>query len=370
MSDININQAFTTRYKKGAAYFTHSILVGRPLKCSPGYIGGRCKRGHRYAAPQFCGREYCQDCSRDGSPIHQRRVKNAWNRYKSKKSLGYLVVTVPRSVRYLFDSKEVLRDFRFKVLRFLKDKYGFNEGLCRWHWFGDCKKCGGNGCEGCNNTGAGDEWYPHLNILIPGLEFIHNVDEYLTPIRAYVKKYFLKLIDQDMSIYAEIIRTVPPGIDITEFLGLYDNLQERRRKIEDNKKMVVNYSYANKPAKIMNFIKYVTRSTFRIYDSVISERLHNFRNIVVWGWKKGQDLEREEKIIFCPECEKDNIKNVIKWTTLQKYSKHITIKKQDYDDDERRKKTIYRLHYRDSICDRASDDGIHRREPSTIFYRW
>jgi hypothetical protein len=135
--------------------------------------------------------------------------------------------------------------------------------------------------------------------------------------------YFTKLIDSELNI----IRKNRDGWtdeDVTRMDYLLDVRNEIRSDV-----LVVNYSYVSDPKRIMNKIKYVTRSTFRILQSDIKKLLHNFRNSVVWGWKRGE-VEHEPVIPpDCPVCAASGKKMSIHWHRLEPYSKNQYIKKHE-----------------------------------------
>lgn len=344
-----------TSYQKGKAYFDNAIRSGKILNCSPGYVAGNCPGGHRFAAVQFCGREYCPDCSRDGSPIHQRRVKKGWQNLKDHKKIGYFVLTIPENLRYLFYDKTILRDFRFKILRKLKEDYNLSSGFARWHWFGDCQHCGGAGCIGCNNTGAGNYWHPHLNILAPGTGYIDDLETYLKPLRLFMAGYFKKLLNKEIEMYEFLIKQT--GSE--ELMTLLDDLHYRKSTIKSDL-LVVNYSYASDEKKIMNMVKYVTRSTFKIYDESVKSLLYNFRNTVCWGWKKS-DCNIDENIqepVYCPACKAAGVDHIIKWGGLNKFKLTDKIKKNDTTEQQRRNSNLYYI--------RGGIDEHYQRDPSFI----
>jgi len=327
MSIEHIDNTITSSYAKGVAYFAGRINAGDIPRCSSGYVSGTCKGNsqHRYAAIQFCGREYCNDCSKDGSPIHQRRVNKWFKKVESWTSVGYLVVTIPENIRCYFYDKEVLRDFRTKLLRKLKEDYKINKGLARYHWFGDCQNCSGKGCIICNYSGAGDNWYPHLNILFDSPGHIEDISTYLQPLRCWIANYFKKLLNREVQKYYHQLM-----IDESEEVaGVVDYILNIKNEI-NQESLVVNYSYVKEVAKRMNRVKYVTRSTFKIYNTSCRDLLYNFRNCVVWGWSKGEaaNLESENTIDkYCPICLEKGLTHTIHWSKINKYKNNLILKK-------------------------------------------
>lgn len=366
---LDPTEAAETSYQKGKAFFDDSIRSGKILNCSPGYVGGYCPGGHKFAAVQFCGREYCQDCSRDGSPIHQRRVKKGWETVKEWAGVGYYVLTIPENLRYLFYDQHILRDFRFKVLRKLKEDYGYTKGLARWHWFGDCQVCGGSGCIGCGNTGAGNYWHPHLNILVPSSGYIENLENHLRPLRQFMAGYFRKLINKEIELYEFLIKQT--GSE--ELMILLDDLHERKKSINSDL-LVLNYSYANEPSKMMNRVKYVTRSTFKRYDDSVKTLLYNFRNSVKWGWKKDEDNQETQEPIYCPQCEENGVKHLIKWGSLKKFKDNDKIKKHEQPGQQQRRKNTGLYYLRNGNNERDQGNSgftpVHIKRSKNNFREW
>ena len=219
------------------------------------------------------------------------------------------------------DRAALLRHFRFSFLRWAKRNYKWTAGAARYHWFGDCTQCGGNGCELCNETGSGDFWHPHLNILIPGQGYIENVEDYFKPMRIFIAKYLRKLVEDSIQKTNAHLKQYPYDEEYCQLLDYYIMLLRRVRESEMN----VNYSYVKKGEEkmMMNRVKYVTRSTFRIFDEEVKNVLHRFRNAVVWGWKKNETEEEEEEALtlqkFCPHCLEHGKKEKIHWSSIDGY---------------------------------------------------
>jgi hypothetical protein len=316
----NLDQSISTSYQRGKAYFQNRIRKGVVLDCSPGYVSGSCKGGHRFAAVQYCGREYCKDCGRDGSPIHQRRVNNWMNRISTWKEVGYLVATVPEAVRPLFYDKLILKDFRFKLLRKLKEDYKLSQGIARYHWFGDCENCSGKGCKLCDETGSGDSWNPHLNILLP-TGYIENVPEYFTGLKKWICLYFRKLVDIEIERAKKYCR-----LNFSDAFDLLDYWSNVKFMLIPGS-IVLNYSYVTEDKMKMNRVKYITRSTFRRRDADTKSLLYNFRNSIVYGWKKGESVIDEDQLtMHCPICAKNDIQHIVHWHRLSKFETNQQIK--------------------------------------------
>jgi hypothetical protein len=345
----------TSSYILGKNYFLEKIKSGKMPVCSVGYVSGSCKSGHRYAAVQFCGKEYCSDCGRDGSPIHQRRVNKWFTTVKSWDTVGYLVVTIPEDYRHYFYSKLILKDFRGKLLRLLKEKYKISKGLARYHFFGDCKPCQGRGCFYCKSTGTGTDFYPHLNILIQS-GYIENLTEYLKPLQSWVKLYFKKLIKQDLDTKYRHLKRGDDQVqkDIDSLLDCLNQLKS------SDYSLVINYSYVKGQAKMMNTVKYITRSTFRQYHKKTVKTLYNFRNSVKWGWKKTDQVDIEENTDLCPICSLEGKKQQVHWHRLKKFDKNQYLTHY-----EGKKRTLSAI----STADRDLHSALRSRNTVPIIYR-
>jgi hypothetical protein len=326
MNIQQIERTAATSYAKGREYFDQLFKSGKLPKCSGGYISGACSHnsGHRYAAPYLCGKEFCEDCGRDGSPIHTRRVSRWLNLVKNWPRLGYIVLTFPEEIREFFKNKEVLNDYRYQLRRKLK-RDGYGQGLARWHFFGDCNSCNGAGCNDCNNTGAGRLFHPHLNVFIAdGYKQPSELKAFIEDLQQWSRRYYIRLLNSEIEKREQILKT----LTISNVSILYNEIELLNGIIQEqkNKYPVINYSYTNSKKKIINRLKYVLRSTFRIYNQDIKEHLHNFRNCVRWGFSR---QKAEKGLIYCPQCEKQGHQHPIKWTNREQYNKQI--KYQNYE---------------------------------------
>ena len=350
MEQIN---TISTSYEKGKQWFIDRIASGKLPSCSPGYVSGSCQGGHRFAYFQFCGKEFCANCSRDGSPIHQRRVNNWWKIIDTWPEMGYLVITIPDFMRPYFFDKDVLKDFRSKLLRKLRKDYKISEGLCRWHWFGDCEMCGGKGCLNCSETGSGDYWHPHLNILFKG-SYIADVQEWLQPIKAWMRLYFCRLIDRKIDRLKQLVNFWDDEIE-TE-LNFY---LDQRNQVK-NLNLVLNYSYVKDDALKMNRLKYITRSTFRRFNYDVKRLLYNLRNSVVWGWKHSQVDDEETPDQFCPVCAEKGLKHTIKWHSLEQYEPINNLTKYE---NGKTGRNIYRIRNRDQNHNKFDPGNLQINHP-------
>lgn len=316
-----ITEVGSNKYQEGKKYFSELFSTANIPSCSTGYISGSCKGGHKFAAPYLCGKDYCQECGKDGSPIHQRRVSRWIPLMEEFTSLGYLVFTFPKSVRFLFLDKAILSDFRYQLKRkLLRD--GFKKGLMRWHWFGDCQSCSGYGCNYCNDTGSGSEFHPHLNVFIEE-KYIPNLKEFLSGYERWIKLYVGRLLD--LEIKKRILLIEKYG-SITNKSDLAWKELDELNSIKDsfiNGPVVINYSFTKSKGMMINKLKYVTRSTFRVYNRRVKESLHNYRNSVRWGFTKSKSCLTP---IYCELCSKKGIKHQVYWHKLTNYTNPLKLK--------------------------------------------
>lgn len=316
-----IKEVADNRYQEGKKYFSELFSTGNIPSCSTGYISGSCKGGHKFAAPYLCAKDYCKECGKDGSPIHQRRVSRWLKLIDQFNSLGYLVFTFPKEVRFLFLDKAQLSDFRYQLKRkLLRD--GFKKGLMRWHWFGDCKSCSGFGCYFCNDTGSGSEFHPHLNIFIDK-KYISNLSEFKENYKRWVKLYVNRLLDEEIKKRILLIEKYGSLTDKSDQAWLeLDQLREIKQ-IFIEKELIINYSYTKSKGMMINKLKYVTRSTFRIYNKRVKDTLHNYRNSVRWGFKKEKSCLN---VIYCDICSKAGHEHQVHWHKMNDYNKPLILK--------------------------------------------
>ena len=323
MNIEQIERAAATSYKQGQAYFAGLFMAGKVPKCSGGYISGSCPAGDRFAAPYLCGKEYCPDCGKDGSPIHVRRVNKWMQLLETWGKVGYMVVTLPEEIREFFKNKEVLNDFRYQLRRKLK-RDGYSQGLARWHFFGDCETCKGAGCHYCNNTGAGTNWHPHLNIFIKaGYMQPSELHEFIQDLQTWSRRYYVRLLRDEIEKRHALLEK--HGLQLADCSTIFNEitLLQEIIKQQKGKLPVINYSYTNSKKKKINRVKYVLRSTFRIYESDLKEQLHNFRNCVRWGFSK---VKAPKESMLCPVCAAKGLQHSIVWHSKENYLKQLTYK--------------------------------------------
>jgi len=146
----------------------------------------------------------------------------------------------------------------------------------------------------------------------------------LQPLRVWIAGYLRKLIRDDINTRKQYVEKYADD----EELDIIDDLYRRLSSVKENE-MNINYSYVKKSesAKVMNRVKYVTRSTYRRFNEDVKKLLHNFRNSIVWGWKRGVvDDDNEADILYCPVCEKQGIKHKLHWHRIERYTDNLYIK--------------------------------------------
>jgi len=270
-------------YIKGKEYFEDLYKRGKLPDCSRGFIKGNCGC-KSYAKNIICGLEWCKDCGQDGSPQHQKRFNRWMPKARKLNKFGVLVVTLPEELRYKYQNKIKLSELRTALKNKLK-KLGFEKGLMRWHLFGDCEWCKGKQCYKCKHTGAGNVFKPHLNIVIES-GFIKDINTTLIDeLKKFITAYWLKIFNKSFT-------------------------------------NVINYHYAKRLTDRVHQVKYITRSTFRIYDEEVAQDLKKYRMTTVWGTWKDIKIEKEEALDnnCCLEC-----KTFIRWIGYNKLTNFNTI---------------------------------------------
>lgn len=285
-------QKISNRYQLGQAYFKALYESGQQTTCSPGMLTGYCKtKGHAYLQSTTCGREYCPDCGKDGSPIHARRLNRWIPKVKNLTKVGYLVVTIPEELKKDFHNRLLLRDFRM-LLRKKLVRMGYKRGLMRWHYFGDCGACNGQGCDTCEGTGAGRKWNPHLNVILEQ-GYINDLENstFRNELKSWLSQFFKRLNGG-----------TPCAVNF-------------------------NFSYATTENEIAHLVKYVTRSTFRIYQAPTAKLLYRFCSTSSWG-KFTPVITTDEALDnnVCPICKKQGVHSPVKWYKLDCKNNYTTTK--------------------------------------------
>lgn len=234
-------------------FFRNGENVPGIQNCSRSFIGGKCGSGHNFYKQLVCGKEYCKECGQDDSIVHQRRKARWWPKLFSMEKVGYLVITIPYQVRNEFKDVTNLKLIRKAITTKLKDM-GYNKGLMRWHWYGDCKDCKNKdpkkvNCNRCQGTGAGDEFNPHLNFFIEsGFLFGEKFNNFRNTLMNFTLKWFKNNLNYTGDLKGNI-----------------------------------HYKYCGNEGQKGHKLNYVTRSTFKIYDSEIAKILKGFKTTNQWG---------------------------------------------------------------------------------------
>lgn len=264
-------------------------------RCTTGFLFGECSNAHTWARAQLCNKEWCPDCGAKNSYVHKQRIARWWDKIMQMKNCGYMVVTIPDQVRDHFKNKKLLSEFRTYFKRKLQ-REGFDRGLSRYHWAGDCEACKGKGAETgclfCDCTGASREWKPHLNFLIEG-KFIpkEDLERWRTDLGLYFKKRF------------------PDAFKGSDPMGN------------------IYYNYGTTPGYKIHKLKYVTRATWRFGDRYhygdILDVIKGFRCSSSWGKFEKTDLKRKSPLVHfvnntCPCC-----KEPIKWGGIKRMNDFI-----------------------------------------------
>jgi hypothetical protein len=239
---------------------------GAQYRCTTTYLVGATSKASYFKAIT-CGRDWCADCGANHSTTHRRRIDPIFPRLRTAqqmgKSIGYLVITVPKELREKFLNQEVLKDFR----RYWKDKLtreGFKYGIIRYHWAGE----------------DGYRWHPHLNILFPA-GFI--TEETLYRWRAELSKWF--------STYFQL---KPERI--------WNQVTKKKERKFPASNLYYHYlkpSADNAESKLYHWVKYVLRATQTQPNKSTLKIINKFRNTSVFGKKKDwpETLRKEEEIL-------------------------------------------------------------------------
>lgn len=239
-------------------------------KCGVTANVGVCSSGHQIIKLLRCGREWCPDCSRDGSEAHNRRIIRWLSKVQQMESLGYFVIELEKVDR-LRVCRDYLRRFKKKVKDILKQS-GFERGLIRYHWFGDRNpvKYGLN---------------PHLNVVVDG-EYINSK----------------KLENIKNSLVEGLVDA-----------GLCEKF------------VIVHYSFAVGPRKIYQKLKYITRATFKDikWNYAFAKEIHGFRNNDYWGFKKWDQDEKWNLDDIRSDEYDDDKDEVLSMKDLEKLAKNV-----------------------------------------------
>ena len=220
-------------------------------KCTRTYLVGGTSNNEYYKAVT-CGKDWCPDCGANLSQTHRRRFsEEVWPRFKRLQengvSIGYLVITIPKSLRNRFKTKEALKSFRDYWRRKLK-REGKEIGVMRFHWAGK----------------DGFTYHPHLNVLMPS--------KWISP-----------------ETLADWRR------ELGHWFKEFCNLPECEFWDSEKKEMVSDFPPANlyfhylKPSeefaagKLFHWVKYIFRATQTRYNKETAGIIKGFRNTSIFG---------------------------------------------------------------------------------------
>jgi hypothetical protein len=265
-------------------YIRENASIEPPDKlyqCSKGFIWGESSQNNFYKM-LCCGKEWCADCGRKHSIPHDRRISrhlaSFLGLHQAGYSIQYLVITIPKQLRKLYQDKEALADFRRYWVRKLK-REGHQFGVTRYHYCGE----------------DGYLWKPHLNILTIG-SFVSR--ETLREWRTELSRWF-KMKHQ---------------LDYDPIPNIYT-------------------SYTNDEGKIRHWLSYVMRSTQTTYNKQNEETIRNFRNVAPF---KNANFEIPQ--YQAPEAEKSDLETATAegYDILEDGTKEKIVWRMKYDDFKKR----------------------------------
>jgi hypothetical protein len=255
-----------------------------PYGCVRGYIEGETttRMFHKVVT---CGKENCTVCGQDYSITHNRRIDRSYQKIMQLERVGYMVITVPDSLRDKFLDKQVLNDFRNYVRRKIKREISAR-GLIRWHWCGD----------DCVT------WKPHLNVL---MEKAYIPIERLEQIRKDIAAYFFR----------EFNKAVPGNIYysyVTMYTSNGKKSTEQQEKIQ---------------RKIKHWLNYVLRATAKhVKDTNVLDTIYNYRNTGYFGKFEKTNIERSASSAIMAGCDPDTGEKII-WLRMIKPSEFNAVYK-------------------------------------------
>ena len=200
-----------------------------------------CDEGHITLKKLVCGREWCPYCGEDHSEFHHRRMTRLLPRVFSMDSVGYLVFGIRLSQRSFFHDVVALRAARRYLHRLLRRR-GIKCGVSRWHFYGEATE------EDFLAALDYTRYHPHLNVLCES---------------GYIPLKKLRRIRILWSMWLDSYCGMPGG-------GIAP----------------VYYAYSREPGKKYNWVKYVTRPTFKKLNQGnrhIASELFSFNNCSWFG---------------------------------------------------------------------------------------
>jgi len=211
-------------------------------RCSPGFITGS-TTSKLFFKMVTCGRDWCPDCGQKNSITHSRRIQKNVPRVtqilKESDSIQYIIVTIPKQVRPLFNNQEALNDFRTYWRRKLK-REGYSKGIMRWHWAGE----------------DGYIYKPHLNILVPG---------------KFIPQSVLSRWRNELSLWFRVYCQLP------------------NRPVSN-----IYSAYTKSEGKAKHWVSYVFRATQTFFNKWSADTIKGYRNTSIFGkWEKLEQTPEE-----------------------------------------------------------------------------
>ena len=308
-------------------------LEGRPWPgCAKWVLPGQCENGHRFARVLLCGQEWCLECGRDWSWIHQRRFARWLPKAMQIKNMGYWVIEWPLASRCKLRSKLPLSDMGKRVKGAFQ-ALGYARGLRRWHFFGDYA-----GLIGGVEVGLDELRIPYLkafNSLIKafaemdGFDLVLNANQgtifWSRPggkcarVVARLVADFAKTYGLHLKPYSSIKLNAHENVLVDGRYLSKSKLKSEKaflRQVLGEPQLIVNYHYRKSVAEKVHTLKYVTRATFldKEWDKEMADKLFNFQNANYWGkwadppvWELRQgegELGAVESLEsgICPDC--------------------------------------------------------------------
>jgi hypothetical protein len=255
VSDSNLIPAFLNQFNQPPPQDIR-------YKCTRTYLVGSTSKSEYYKAVT-CGKDWCPDCGANLSTTHRRRFNDLiLPRFKALQemglSIGYLVITIPKSLRERFTTQEALTDFRNYWRRKLK-RENKALGVMRFHWAGE----------------DGHTWHPHLNVLMPsGWITPETLNEWKKELGHWFKEYLnLPECNYWDVEKKEMVSDFPPANIYYHYLKPKEEFAE---------------------GKLFHWVKYIFRSTQTRYNKKTAGIIKGYRNTSIFGkkdlWpKKGID---------------------------------------------------------------------------------
>jgi len=213
-----------------------------------------CAAGHWIMKRLVCGREWCPVCGKDDSEHHKRRIARLVDRVFSMDSVGYFVFEVPLAQRGYFEDVGMLRAASLYLGKMLK-REGFSKAVRRWHFYGKAKVTEAKKLDL-------SKYHPHLNVLCDVTGRWADWDSCSDVGTGYIELELIRRIRHFWSAWLEA------NTD-----GVY-------------RLAPVYYEFSDEPGQIWHWVRYITRSTFKVLTDSnrhIASDLFGFNNTSWWG---------------------------------------------------------------------------------------